>query len=294
MHVQINFSSRGSIRNFLFVVLLALSSIIHAAGAVPAIDEVKSEIRAFQSFFQARFPDLLLEDYNDGVNALPQFSQRKLEWQMLLEFPPYEDNLQQGESDWSAILPAGNTLRECFIGKPPPIAYPYFFSGKVHTIVGDINDCLEASGSEAIAADGGRMARLVAAYKAPFSGERTDIDFRDQEIRRLYAEGRQQFWARRGQQNLSCANCHVHNAGNQLRGEVLSAALGQTTGYPAYSIGRGLTGEPMTTLHKRYQICNTLVGAAPLPAQSQPYLALEIYQTIMSSGVPLKLPSLRQ
>ena len=50
----------------------------------------------------------------------------------------------------------------------------------------------------------------------------------------------------------------------------------------------------MGTLHRRYAQCNGLVRAAPLAAQSEEYIALEIYQTIMSTGVPIKVPSQRQ
>ena len=105
--------------------------------------------------------------------------------------------------------------------------------------------------------------------------------------------GRQYFWAKRGQMNLSCANCHVHNAGNRLRGQVLSAALGHGMGFPAYSLHWERSEDPMGTLSRRYSRCHAFAGAAPLPAQSETQIALELYQAIMNSGVPLTAPSLR-
>ena len=264
------------------------------AQNTPGVEEIQEDIRNFQQFFLSRFPDVPLEAYHDGVNALPQYAAKRMNWELLMEYPPFETEMLSAESLWQATLPSGSSLEQCFIGKPPPTAYPYFFNGTVHTIVGDINSCLLENGAEELDGMSNQMALLAAAFKSPWSGQILDIDYRDSEIRRLYQMGRQYFWAKRGQMNLSCANCHVHNAGNQLRGDVLSAALGHASGYPAYSTSWSLQGDPMGTLHRRYAQCNKLVGAAPLPAQSQEYIALEIYQTIMSSGIPIKVPSQRQ
>jgi len=48
------------------------------------------------------------------------------------------------------------------------------------------------------------------------------------------------------------------------------------------------------TIHRRYAACDRQAGAAPFAAQSQEYIALEVYQAIMNSGIPLKVPSQRQ
>lgn len=280
-------------RAVLTYLALVFAAPVDVLGA-PSASEVREDIRQFQQFFLSRFPDVPLEAYQDGVNALPQYARRKLGWELLMEYPPYESEMIIAEEIWQATLPSGSTLKQCFTGKPPPTAYPYYFNGEVHTIVGDINRCLLENGAQELDGMSNQMALLAAAFKAPWSGQILDIDFRSERIRAFYQKGRQYFWAKRGQLNLSCANCHVHNAGNQLRGDVLSAALGHASGYPAYSINWSIQGEPMGTLHRRYAQCNRLVGAAPLPAQSEEYIALEIYQTIMSTGIPIKVPSQRQ
>lgn len=283
-----------TVARFIGLFLSGMIAPIAIADSPPSVAQIQQDIRQFQQFFLARFADLPLSAYNDGVNGLPQYAQRRLNWQLLMEFPPFESAMQRGNARWQAPLPSARSLADCFVGNPPPSAYPYFFAGKVHTIVGDINACLITNGAEALDGASGDMARLVAAYKAPWSGERIDIDYRSEQMRQLYQQGRQYFWAKRGQMNLSCANCHVHNAGNQLRGDILSAALGQTSGFPVYSTAWWLQGEPMGTVHRRYQACNALAQAAPLPAQSKPYIALEIYQGIMNSGIPIKTPGYRQ
>ena len=279
-----------------------ISLLVYGAGllasplfaATPSVAEIEQEIREFQQFFFSRFPGVSLVQYQDGVNALPQYAQRRLNWELQIEFPPFESELETGTRSWKQPLPSGSSLEECFTGKPPPNAYPYHFDGVTHTIVGDINRCLEFNGAEPLDGMDTEMARLVAAFKAPWNGLQMDIDYRDPAMRDWYQKGRQFFWAKRGQMNLSCANCHVHNAGNQLRGDVLSAALGHTTGFPVYSTERALQGKPLSTIHSRYASCNVLVGAAPFAAQSDEYIALEIYQAILNAGIPLKAPSLRQ
>ena len=271
--------------------ILAPASVL---SAPPSIEEIEREIKEFQDFFFSRFPDVPLAAYRNGVNALPQYGQRRLNWELQMALPPYEWELEQGQREWQTALPSGATLQDCFTGKPPPSAYPYFFGGRIHTIVGDINLCLETNGASALDGMSVEMARLVAAFKAPWNGLAIDIDYRDPQMREWYAKGRRFFWRKRGQMNLSCANCHVHNAGNQLRGDVLSAALGHTTGYPAYSTRWALQDRPLGTIHRRYASCNSLVGAAPFNAQSDEYIALEVYQAILNTGIPLQVPSLRQ
>lgn len=280
------------------VLLLAWSIMAQQfALALPDQDEIRSDINAFQSFFQSRFPGLAIADYQQGVAALPQFAQKQLNRRLLDDFPPYQTPMRGARERWTSPLPSGQSLKDCFSGRPPASAYPYLRDDAVRTVVGDINDCLVANGASALDPGGEEIAELEAAFKEPWSGQVFDIDFRDEAIRAYYEQGRQFFWAKRGQMNLSCANCHVHNAGNQLRGDVLSAALGHGAGYPAYSLGSapqaGNDGG-MMTLHSRYAVCNIMAGAAPFAAQGKEYLALEVYQAIMNSGVPLGVPSVRQ
>jgi len=282
----------GSI--LLFAWSITAQQLVHA---LPGQDEIQSDINAFQSFFQSRFPGLAIADYQQGVAALPQFAQQQLNRRLLDDFPPYQTTMRGARERWAAPLPSGQSLKDCFAGRPPASAYPYLRDDAVRTVVGDINDCLVANGAPALDPGGEEIAELEAAFKEPWSGQVFDIDFRDEAIRTYYEQGRQFFWAKRGQMNMSCANCHVHNAGNQLRGDVLSAALGHGAGYPAYSVGNASqpgTDGGMMTLHSRYAVCNIMAGAAPFAAQSEEYLALEVYQAIMNSGVPLGVPSVRQ
>ena len=105
-----------------------------------------------------------------------------------------------------------------------------------------------------------------------------------------YERGRKHFYAKRGQLNMSCANCHQDNAGNRIRADILSPALGHVTHFPVYRAKWGSLG----TLHRRYGGCNKQVRALPLKAQSDEYKALEYFHSYMSNGIEVNGPGSRK
>ncbi len=285
-------SRRRRFSGLWFLLWFMLPGTVHAQET-PTVEEVREDIEAFQDFFLARFPSVQRDSYNEGAAGLPQYANYRTLMELLQLAPPQSDQLSVGLAAWTRPMGDGLSLEQCFQGNPPPFAYPYFFAGQVRTIAADINACRSRHDEPPLDPASGEMARLIAAFKAPWIGQPLDVDYREEEVRRLYAVGRNFFWTKRGQMNLSCANCHVHNAGNRLRGYVLSPALGHGTGYPAYSIRWSLQGEPMGTLYRQYALCNARAGATPLEPQSEPYIGLELYQAIMNSGIPLNAPGLR-
>ena len=75
-----------------------------------------------------------------------------------------------------------------------------------------------------------------------------------------FARGKAFYETRRGQLNLSCANCHVDHVGDHLRGEVISQ--GQVNGFPVY---RQLW-QTMGSLNRMFAWCNDAVRAEPYEA----------------------------
>jgi sulfur-oxidizing protein SoxA len=275
--------------------LMAATAI--SIAATPSVEEVKADIAEFQGYFLKKFPSVSLEDYQDGVNSLPQYADRRANWEMLMDFPPYEEFVDMANEEWAAALPSGKTLQSCFSDSPAGNEYPYVDgSGKLHTIENDINQCIVDNGGEKEKYSGQKMARLVIAFKSQANGRPLTVDYSSDEMREWYAKGREFFWAKRGQLNFSCADCHVTNAGNKVRGDVLSSALGHGTGFPVYRTKWGANGgkKPLGTVHRRYKGCNKQVRAANFKDGSDEYLGLEVYEAIMSSGVPLQVPSQRQ
>jgi sulfur-oxidizing protein SoxA len=270
----------------LLAAAIVISGAAHAAQVNP-----QQDLEQFQSYFKSRFPDVAFDEYSNGIYALPAAASQRTEWEQIEEFPPYELELEKGRQFWEE-----NRLAGCFRNGGRGIAqnYPYWDAGRqtVRTIEIDINDCLVRLGKKPIKdLNKGTMAQVVAYFKSMSRGNRVSpaVDWSDPGAKREYAVGREFFWAKRGQLNFSCANCHVHSAGKHIGGNVLSPALGHGVGFPTYRSKWGSLG----TIHRRYGGCNKQVRAAPLKPQSREYRALELYETYMSTGLPLTAPSQR-
>ena len=280
--------------------LLLLAGLGIAFGApMTALATPEDDLKEFQSYFKKKFPTVPLEAYNDGVNSLPQYADRVGNWELIMEFPPYEEDIEAGEELWNTPFKNGKSYASCFKngGKGLAVAYPYYDkeSKKMRTIEGDINQCRVDNGEEPIKnLKHGEMAQLVIAFKRLSQGMPMAVKLDSPEAVEMYEKGKHFYWARRGQLNMSCATCHVQNAGNKIRGDVLSPALGHGTGFPVYRTKWSLAGKPLGTIHRRYGGCNKQVRAKPLKPQSDSYVALELYQAYMNTGVPIKAPSQRQ
>ena len=262
-----------------------------AAGSVAVQASPQSDLKAFQSYFKKRFPKVPFDEFSNGLYALPGAEDRRAEWEAIMEFPPYEVELEKGKKFWNK-----NNLGQCFRNGGVGIAhtYPYWDKKRkmVRTAELDINDCLKRLGKKPIKnLKKGKMAQVVAYFRYMSRGKRVklNVDWSDPGALAEYKRGRTFFWAKRGQLNFSCANCHVDSAGKFIGGNILSAALGHGVGFPAYRSKWGGLG----TIHRRYGGCNKQVRAKPLKPQSRAYRALELYEAYMNTGLPLSAPSQR-
>ncbi len=104
----------------------------------------------------------------------------------------------------------------------------------------------------------------------------------------FYEAGKAFFHQRQGQLNLSCAQCHVDNAGRRLRGDTISHAL--PNGYPAYR----LEWQSLGSLHRRLRSCSFGVRAIQFDYGSQEYLNLELYLAKRAEGVAIETPAIRK
>ena len=103
-----------------------------------------------------------------------------------------------------------------------------------------------------------------------------------------YARGEDYYSTPRGQLDLSCANCHVENAGNRLRGEVISQ--GQLNGFPIY---RQLW-QDIGSVSRMFAWCNEAVRANPITPGSQEQIDLELYLRAQGSGLLIETPAVRR
>jgi sulfur-oxidizing protein SoxA len=270
--------------------LIMLATLCLTQGmTIGAHADPQTDLKEFQDFFKKKFPDVQTKDFSNGVYALDKGA--RTEWEVIMDFPPFELELDDGKKLWDTPFKNGKTFASCMTRQPQ--SYPYWdaASNQVRTIEMDINACLKANGEDEIKdLKKGAMAQVIAYWKLQYRGKPVSIDLSNPKAVEAYEKGKQFFWARRGQLNFACSTCHVDNAGKFIRGDSLSAALGHGTGFPVY---RGKDGF-LTTLHNRYAGCNSQVRAKPYKEQSDEYKNLELYETYMSTGLPLTAPSYRR
>ncbi len=280
-------------------IILVLAGLGIAFGApITASATPEDDLKEFRAYFKKKFPTVPLEAYSDGVNVLPQYADQVENWELMMEFPPYEVEVDKADKLWSTAFANGKTYSSCFIngGKGLAVGYPFYDkdSKQLRTIVGDINECRVRNGEKPIKnLKHGDMARLVIAFKMLSNGKKMAVKLNSPEAVAAYEKGKRFYWAKRGQLNFSCANCHVQNAGNKIRGNLLSSGLGHGVGFPVYRTKWALKGKPLGTLHRRYGGCNKQVRAKPLKPQSEAYKNLELYESYMNTGIPIKVPSQR-
>jgi sulfur-oxidizing protein SoxA len=261
--------------------------------ALPAQATPQEDLSKFRDYFAKRFPDTPFNDYINGVYSIDAASREQ--WQEIEEFPPYELNIEKGKELFSKPFKNGKTYASCFENDGMGIAhrYPFFdtASGKVVTLESAINACRVSNGEEPLKYSKGAIADLSAYMHYTSRGETINVVIPD-DPRALaaYERGKNHFYAKRGQLNMACADCHVYSAGNKIRADLLSPALGHITHFPVYRSKWGGMG----TLHRRYGGCNKQVRAKPYKAQSDEYRALEYFHSYMSNGLESNGPGARK
>jgi len=103
----------------------------------------------------------------------------------------------------------------------------------------------------------------------------------------FFEKGKKFFNQRRGQLDMSCANCHEDNAGNMIRANLLSE--GQSNGFPTYRLKWQKPG----SIHRRFRGCNKQVRATPFKAGSDEYNNLELFVAWRGRGLPVETPAVR-
>jgi sulfur-oxidizing protein SoxA len=273
------------------VTAAALAVLIGAPLAAQATPE--QDLKAFREFFMKRFPGVPLNEFGNGVYAID--ADARSSWEAIEEFPPYEDELEHGKKLFETPFANGKTYAGCFKngGKGIRQNYPYFDpkSGKVKTLEAEINECRVANGEKPLPGKKGDIADISAYMASTSKGKKFNIKVpNDPRALAWYEKGKEQFYAKRGQLNMACADCHQYNAGNRIRADVLSPAIGHPTHFPAYRLSWGDLG----TLQRRYGGCNEQVRAKAFKDQGPEYTALEYFESYMSNGIAINGPSTRK
>jgi sulfur-oxidizing protein SoxA len=277
-------------------VAITLTFAMSALGTVQA--GPAEDLTAFQNDFKTKFPNVPFEDFKDGAYALD--ASLKEQWQAIEEFPPYEPDIDAGKKIWETPFKNGKTYADC-MGDVKAVRgkFPYYDAKKdtIATAEGALNACKEAGDGEGFLdkegkplLNKGKIAQLMAYVAMEGQGGKINIPTPEGKAVAWYDKGKTFYYAKRGQLNMSCADCHTSNAGKKIRADLLSPALGHVTHWPTY---RSADGE-ITTLHNRFMGCNTMVRAASFKAQGDEYKALEYFLTYMSNGLEWNGPSSRK
>lgn len=253
----------------------------------------EQDLAEFRDFYAKRFPATPFDDFINGVYSIDPES--RAQWEDIEEFAPYELNISNGETLFNTPFANGNSYADCFENGGIGIRqnYPYFDTdrGEVITLELAINECREANGEKPLKWKRGPIADISAYMAYTSRGNVFDIKIPD-DPRALaaYDRGKKHFYQKRGQLNMACADCHKFYAGNLVRADKLSPALGHLTHFPVYRSKWGGMG----TTHRRYGGCNGQVRAKSYPAQSEEYRALEYFHTYMSNGLAVNGPGARK
>lgn len=275
------------------------------AIAAPVVSQAspQSDLNKMKTYFAKKFPGVKYQDLANGVYALD--AGRRVEWEAMEEFPPYEPGVEIGKSLFKKYK-VGKCFKNGGIGIKQN--YPYYDgrSHQIRTLEGDLMACLKRNGidtkKEKLTFGKGKFAAISAYMSYTSRGKTIHVSVPNSSALRIYNKGRRFFYAKRGQLNFSCADCHVYNAGKKLRTMLLSTAIGQTTHFPVYRKKWEASGtSPLHgfgTIQRRYAGCNKMVRAKPLKPkngkQNPSYVALEYFHTYLSNGLKINGPGVRQ
>ena len=109
----------------------------------------------------------------------------------------------------------------------------------------------------------------------------------DKRLTPFRTAGRELFYVRQGQLNLSCAQCHNDNWGRKLSGAVIPQA--HPTGYPLYR----LEWQSLGSLQRRLRNCLIGMRAEPFEYGAPEYIALELFLMSRARGMRLETPAVR-
>lgn len=160
-------------------------------------------------------------------------------------------------------------------------------AGEVRTLEMQINDCRENKmGAEKWGWNSGPMVNMTALLAVQSRGMPVDVAI-DGPVAETWEKGKEIYYTRYGQLELSCANCHEDNYGNMIRADHLSQ--GQINGFPAYR----LKNAKLNSIHNRFKGCVRDTRAETFKEGSPEFIALELYVASRGNGLSVEGPSVR-
>ncbi|MAU53503.1 MAG: sulfur oxidation c-type cytochrome SoxA [Roseovarius sp.] len=160
-------------------------------------------------------------------------------------------------------------------------------AGEVRTLEMQINACrTENMKAEPWKYSGGDMVNMTALIASVSRGMPVNVAI-DGPVRETWEKGKELYYTRFGQLELSCANCHEDNYGRMIRADHLSQ--GQINGFPTYR----LKNTKLNGVHNRFKGCVRDTRAETFAEGSPEFIALELYVASRGNGLSVEGPSVR-
>ena len=167
-------------------------------------------------------------------------------------------------------------------------AMPKVMDGKLTTTEDFLNGHrADAMGAEPWKWSGNDMQGMVALIGLQSRGMPVNVAI-DGEAAPFWEQGKEIYYTRYGQLELSCANCHEDNYGNMIRADHLSQ--GQTNGFPTYRLKQA----KLISRHNRFRGCIRDTRAETFAEGSDEFRALELYVASRANGLSVETPAVRQ
>ncbi|SFR32406.1 diheme cytochrome SoxA (sulfur oxidation) [Litoreibacter janthinus] len=158
---------------------------------------------------------------------------------------------------------------------------------EVFTLEMQINDCREnRMGAEEWKYTSGDMVNMTALLASVSRGNPVNVAI-DGPAQATWEQGKDLYYTRTGQLELSCANCHEDSYGLMIRADHLSQ--GQINGFPTYR----LKNTKLNSAHDRFKGCIRDTRAETFSPGSPEFVALELYVASRGNGLSVEGPSVR-
>ncbi len=165
---------------------------------------------------------------------------------------------------------------------------PKVIDGKLTTMEDLLNGHrAEAMGAEPWKWSGAQMQSMIALIGLQSRGMPMDVAI-DGEAAPYWEQGKEMYYTRFGQLEMSCATCHEDSYGLNIRADHLSQ--GQINGFPTYRLKQA----KLISRHNRFRGCIRDTRAETFAEGSDEFRALELYVASRSNGLSVETPAVRQ
>ena len=160
-------------------------------------------------------------------------------------------------------------------------------AGEVRTLEMQVNACrTQGMEAEPLKYTGTDMTSMVALISSVSRGMPVNVAT-DGPAAETWEQGKELYYTRFGQLELSCANCHEDNYGRMIRADHLSQ--GHINGFPVYR----LKNTKLNAVHSRFKGCIRDTMAHTFNPGSPEFVALELYVASRGNGLSVEGPSVR-